>query len=440
MGCFLACFGGSKNRKRRRSPRKSLPLERAQERCRPPRPNVSTKQITPKSLTPDLSPLNPAVEDNTLPELKENLAQGSLSRTRKKVTFNLNVQTYEEVSGDEDSKCLLEDDEGPEAVDEDGKPHEGQDEFSPKLGAFPLNHRYQNCEISDDDGSDCGGDEEEDYSDSDFDEEEDDEVGTEEKEEESYDSFFSLAIDEEPQRLQEVRSPEPKCPSSPGRQPILLAGGGNKRDRSQYVHPVLNPVQNLTQWKEVKVHSARAKNAKVENADTEKENQMMFCSEAMNNKAKKPQGSVELDRTPNCSTKQEISVDASLSNWLLSSENSTVEGPEASNSPRSNSAFSREDRPILGALTVEDLKQASVTSSPRRSPSRSTDEKPILGTVGRYWNSKNQGDDSASSHQPSSGHNGSPNTTIKYREDKPVNWNSTPFEVMLERALETGTA
>lgn len=332
------------------------------------------------------------------------------------MTFNLNVQTYEEVSGDEDSKCLLEDDEGPEAVDEDGKPHEGQDEFSPKLGAFPLNHRYQNCEISDDDGSDCGGDEEEDYSDSDFDEEEDDEVGTEEKEEESYDSFFSLAIDEEPQRLQEVRSPEPKCPSSPGRQPILLAGGGNKRDRSQYVHPVLNPVQNLTQWKEVKVHSARAKNAKVENAGTEKENQMMFCSEAMNNKAKKPQGSIELDRTPNCSTKREISVDASLSNWLLSSENSTVEGPEASNSPRSNSAFSREDRPILGALTVEDLKQASVTSSPRRSPSRSTDEKPILGTVGRYWNSKNQGDDSASSHQPSSGHNGSPNTTIKYRE------------------------
>ncbi|CAL9108892.1 unnamed protein product [Musa textilis] len=137
---------------------------------------------------------------------------------------------------------------------------------------------------------------------------------------------------------------------------------------------------------------------------------MMLCSEAMSKaKKKKPQGSVESDRTPNCSTKQEISVDASLSNWLLSSENSTVEGPAASNSPRSNSAFSREDRPILGALTVEDLKQASATSSPRRSPSRSTDEKPILGTVGRYWNSKNQGDDdSASSRQPGSGHNGSP--------------------------------
>ncbi|KAJ8467799.1 hypothetical protein OPV22_030351 [Ensete ventricosum] len=425
MGCFLACFGGSKNRKRRRSPKKSLLLERAQERSRPSRANVSTKQITPKPLTPDLSPLKPAAEDNTVPELKENLAQGSSSRTRKKVTFNLNVQTY-----DEDSKCLLEDNEGLEEVDEDGKPHEGQDEFAPKLAAFPLNHRYQNCEISDDDGSDCGGDEEEDYSDSE-----------EENEEESYDSFFSLAIDKEPQRLQEVGSPEePKCPSSPGRQPILLAGG-NKRDRSQYVHPVLNPVENLTQWKEVKVHS---KNAKVENAGgTEQENhyQLVFCSEAMNKEAKKkPQGSIELGRTPNCSTKQEISVDASLSNWLLSPGNSTVEGPEASNSPRSNSGFSREDRPILGALTVEDLKQASVTSSPRRSPSRSTDESPILGTVGRYWNSKNQGDDSASSRQPGSGLNGSPNTTTKYREDKPVNWNSTPFEVMLERALETGTA
>ncbi|RWW25536.1 hypothetical protein GW17_00010120 [Ensete ventricosum] len=395
MGCFLACFGGSKNRKRRRSPKKSLLLERV-GLIRFPDQLIWGFRIRL------LSVVNWILR-NALGRRRKDPGrrEQTLSRTRKKVTFNLNVQTY-----DEDSKCLLEDNEGLEEVDEDGKPHEGQDEFAPKLAAFPLNHRYQNCEISDDDGSDCGGDEEEDYSDSE-----------EENEEESYDSFFSLAIDEEPQRLQEVGSPEePKCPSSPGRQPILLAGG-NKRDRSQYVHPVLNPVENLTQWKEVKVHS---KNAKVENAGgTEKENhyQLVFCSEAMNKEAKKkPQGSIELGRTPNCSTKQEISVDASLSNWLLSPGNSTVEGPEASNSPRSNSGFSREDRPILGALTVEDLKQASVTSSPRRSPSRSTDESPILGTVGRYWNSKNQGDDSASSRQPGSGLNGSPNTTTKYRE------------------------
>ncbi|XP_037453121.1 uncharacterized protein LOC119323541 [Triticum dicoccoides] len=38
--------------------------------------------------------------------------------------------------------------------------------------------------------------------------------------------------------------------------------------------------------------------------------------------------------------------------------------------------------PILGALTVEDIKISSANSSPSPSP----DDMPILGTVGAYWN------------------------------------------------------
>ncbi|KAG2719280.1 hypothetical protein I3760_03G260700 [Carya illinoinensis] len=99
----------------------------------------------------------------------------------------------------------------------------------------------------------------------------------------------------------------------------------------------------------------------------------------------------------------------------------------------SNSSGYQDDRPILGALTVEELKQFSAPSSPRRSPSQSPDEMPIIGTVGTYWShntvpAKDSG--SASSYK------GIPNTTSKYREDKRVNWHSTPFETRLDRALK----
>nr|XP_009388297.1 PREDICTED: uncharacterized protein LOC103975115 [Musa acuminata subsp. malaccensis] len=420
MGCFLACFKGSKDRKRGRSPRKSLPIDRVHESYRPLQTSLSPKQITPKA----------EVVAAPLPALRENLEQGSCSSTRKKVTFDLNVTTYEEALVDNDPNCSSEVDKETEAIDEGRKANDGQDKSSPVSGAFPLNRRYHNCESSDDDVEH----DEEDYWDSDFDEEEDTEVVIEGNEEESYDSFFSLPIDKEPsQSIQEANSPNPKSASSPDRQPILVAGGST-RDRSQFVHPVLNPVENLSQWKVVKARAMPVKNPKKENVvGTEQENNVAFISEPVI-KAKKSQA-------PNRSAKQEISMDASLSTWLPSSENSTAEGSQASNSHRSNSSFSREERPILGALTMEDIKQSSVTSSPvKRSPSRSPDEIPILGTVGGYWNCKNHGDDSASSRPPSNEFKGIPNTTSKYREDKTVNWHSTPFEVRLERALKNGAA
>ncbi|RRT80671.1 hypothetical protein B296_00000036 [Ensete ventricosum] len=390
------------------------------ESYRPLQPSLSPKQITP-----NLSPLKPVAEvvAAVLPELRENLEQGRCSSTRKKVTFDLNVTTYEEASVDNDPNYSSEVDEETEAIDEGRKPNDGQDKSSPMSGGFPLNHRYQNCENSDDDD---GHDEEEDYGDSDFgEEEEDNEVVIERNEEESYDSFFSLPIDKEPPEcLQEVNSPNPKSASSPDRQPILVSGGST-RDRSQFVHPVLNPVENLSQWKVVKAGSMPVKNPKKEKVvGTEQENNVAFISESVI-KAKKPQA-------PNRYAKQEISVDASFSTWLPSSENSTAEGPQASNSHRSNSSFSREERPILDALTMEDIKQSSVTSSPvKRSPSRSLDEITILGTVGGYWNCKNHGDDSACSRK---------SVLFWLLQDKTVNWHSTPFEVRLERALKNGAA
>ncbi|KAF8046165.1 hypothetical protein N665_3978s0001, partial [Sinapis alba] len=92
---------------------------------------------------------------------------------------------------------------------------------------------------------------------------------------------------------------------------------------------------------------------------------------------------------------------------------------------------SHDDRPVLCALTSEEIKQFSAASTPRKSPRKSHDETPIIGTVGGYWGNHSKAVDSGSA----SSFKGIPNTTSKYREDKSVNWHSTPFEARLEKAL-----
>ncbi|XP_042422438.1 uncharacterized protein LOC122010101 [Zingiber officinale] len=387
MGCFLRCFKGPKDRNRRRSPRRSPSRERrVSESCLHPIP--SAKQISPNPSAPELFPPEEVVsvavalpvekkKKNKENVEKENAGGGG----RKKVTFDLNVKTYERVPSDEDDE-------------EEEKPAKGnKDESYPKSGAFPSNHRYENCESSDDDRG-CESGEDEDEFESDF------EIGIQGNEEESYDSFFSLPLDKDPQGLhEEVSSRQLDSASAPllGKQSIPAAGGcGGTRDRSQFVHSVLNPIENLSQWKEIKVRASPAKNPDKQNLGNEPEIKV---------KKKKPQ-------VP----KQEVSVDGSLSNWLPSSpDNSTAETPQPSNSHLSNSSFSREDRPILGALTMEEIKQSSMTSSPSKSPP--ADEIPILGTVGRYWSCENPGEDTASSRRPSSRlAKGIPNTTSKDRE------------------------
>ena len=88
--------------------------------------------------------------------------------------------------------------------------------------------------------------------------------------------------------------------------------------------------------------------------------------------------------------------------------------PESSMSQGSNLLRSPDDRPILGALTLKEIKKLSASSSPRRSPCsrRSPDEMPIIGTVGTYWRhvSTTKGSGSAASFE------GVPNTTSRYRE------------------------
>ncbi|XP_068666223.1 protein JASON-like [Aristolochia californica] len=415
MGCFLACFG-SVDRRRQKRGRKSLPRDRSRRNYESLQPASPAKQSATEEAVVSL------LESR---EKAENLSFNS----RKKVTFDLNVNTYIEVHNSTEVLNSYQADEEKETENSDAKA-EKQNEASTDSAtqsnsstnpvSFPSNHRYQNCLLSDeevgDDDDDDDDDDEIESGDSDFEEVDDDGI------EESYESCFSLPLGSEGKTSPhfdaktEVNSPTP------------INSVNGPRDRSQYVHSVLNPIENLSQWKAVKAKPIPLKNQK-ENIALEEASSFELIFQSP--KPKKPFETDPKDTLSNPSPNQEIPVDASLSNWLVSpmTTSGITVSPEKNVSPRSNSSKKYEDRPILGALTVEEIRW-SASSSPRRSPSRSPDEIPILGTVGSYWNHQNKTMDLK----------GLPNTSSKYSEDKRVNWHSTPFEVRFERALSSGAA
>ncbi|KAL3604576.1 hypothetical protein D5086_005435 [Populus alba] len=420
MACFLACFGSSKERKRRRHSKVQPRVHRKEGYGSPVEATVSVvKDCCPEK--PIVSPASEIRDDGSEEKL-------SLS-TRKKVTFNSNVTTYDHVSVEESTDFTLgKEDCGDkrEGNEENiAKPSQSQSSsedssIASSLCSYPPNHRYQNCRDSDDEMG---------YEESDIDE-------SDEEEEDGGLDYDDVYEDDE---TAESTSRMTKLANEENDSDVMnsgLSGNRNFRDRRA---AVLNPVENLSQWKIVKAKGKPPLRQQKENLTLDQEPRMSFSSEpgfkelAFSFKAKAGQCNKKPD--------QEIAVDTSLSNWLGSSECTPVNkpssigldaiAPEKSMSQGSNSPRSFDDRPILGALTVEELKQLSATSSSRRSPSRSPDEMPIIGTVGTYWNHGGSGKDSGSA----SSYKGIPNTTSKYREDKRVNWHSTPFETRLERAL-----
>jgi hypothetical protein len=321
---------------------------------------------------------------------------------RKKVTFDSNVKTYEPV--------LPEEVEKEEAlVKPDHSKSSSEDSSVNSTGSYPPNHRYQNCRDSDDEDEEELDDWPSDLSDDEDDgiREECDELGVEFEEDDMVYSKSRVKDDV----VDHVFAEEVESPiiATCERDLKTIGFNPNARDRSVYVHPVLNPVENLSQWKIVKAkRTPRLRPQKENYACSDHELQVAF--------GVKEVSEPDMPKMLN----QEIRVDASLSNWLGSSETTPIKKaglyaiggtPERSTSQGSNSMISLEDRPILGALTVEEIKQFSATSSPRKSPCKSPDEMPIIGTVGSYWSS-NEDSGSASSFK------GIPNTTSKYREVK----------------------
>ncbi|KAL9318593.1 hypothetical protein ACSQ67_015110 [Phaseolus vulgaris] len=394
MGCFFGCFGSSKHPKNKR--KRNGCTNGKQEQ-----PSVTLVQDCPKNAV------------NPIPQLQEKSEERLSVSSRKKVTFDSNLKTYERSLVNEVGESKSEDGGKEEALVQSKLSSSEDNSCVTSTGSYPPNHRYQNCRDSEDE------EEEIDYGDSDLGDEDDDVIREECKElgrDFGEDGMVATtAADHVFVEEVDVKSIE----SNP-----------SARDRSVYVHPVLNPVENLTQWKVVKANKTPLRPQKENEFGGVKESPFSLKSES---------------DTPK-KLNQEIPVDASLSNWLVSPETTPVNKassvalfagtPDRSTPQSPYSVFSHEDRPILGALTLEEIKQFSATSSPRKSPSRSPDEMPIIGTVGTYWNvaGSAEGSGSASSFK------GIPNSTSKYREDKRVNWHSTPFETRLEKALNRGAA
>ncbi|KAK4796522.1 hypothetical protein SAY86_028848 [Trapa natans] len=421
MGCFLACFGPSKDKKSGKQ-RPKIQVQLGERRAA----SVEPTQYIPvhaQEQNKTAEPVSSVTESrDTKPEEKVSCV------ARKKVTFDSNIRTYGHVSSH---------DEVPDSAPEIGEnSNDGEKKniimenptvsqsssedasYEAIVGSHNPNNRYQNCRESDDEDL-CS-----DFDESDLEDDYDDGDELEDIDQIDRSRLNKVIMERSPTHHVQGAEESKSC----------------ARDRSAFVHSVLNPIENLTQWKAAKAKGSLPVKHQSHKEDSgfDKESRMISSgSEAGFGK-----GTLSFNR----SSSREVSVDASLSNWLVSSESTPVDKKSSDSicsSPKSmcqGSNFrNHEDRPILGALTVEELRQFSAKNSPRKSPSRSPDEMTIIGTVGTYWNPSPGSPNSNSCHSAST-FKGIPNTTSKYREDRKVNWHSTPFEARLERALTKGCA
>ncbi|TKY61347.1 hypothetical protein E2542_SST11198 [Spatholobus suberectus] len=242
--------------------------------------------------------------------------------------------------------------------------------------------------------------------------------------EESSESLFSLSTDSRI-RISSAEEAENEVNS------LMPARATNRitqeetRERIPDVSSVLNPIENLTQGRGLKA-------TVLQPLTNDKENINLVVQDV--NIPISPEPSLKLSnrkaRQRFSDKKKEIGVDTSLSSWLVESETTpiSVNSTTSVGEPRtpkggSGSPLSHEDRPILGALTVEDIRMFYISTSSRMSRSRSPDETPIIGTVGSYWSHTGQSMDSEFN-----------------RSGKDLKRSSKAVQTRLERAFEASVS
>lgn len=252
--------------------------------------------------------------------------------------------------------------------------------------SYPPMHRYHNCVINEEEEED--------------DDDVDDDVLVQE---ETSGSLFSVSINQrrvsesflvEVDDDKEVNSPL-KVSTSPEVITKTVGFCYNESGENQRVDSLLNPIENLAQWRTLKARPLPTLEQEKENVDFEQDMPIPL-SEEPNSKVAERKGKLKTD----------TAVTTSLSSWLVEPEKSTATKEESQYSNGNSYSYSDtatswksiEDRPILGAWTIDEVKQISARSSPRKSPSRSNpDETPIIGTVGSYWTHTGQATDSSNS-------------------------------------------
>lgn len=244
MGWLFACFGYTKKRKRPKKASKFGPKSR----------RIRSYQLLesddPKELDESLPLTCPSLDSGDKPK------DENKPTIRKRVRFNLEVTTYELLPADDDATTnSLEFDGVKKSWEERLEDEDEQPTTKVFLGYVPLskpiytsNHRYNNCYDEEDeyhDGDDDDSDIEEELSDLDDEDDDDDE-----------DEYKSCLIDADKISHEEMQEHHDII-SLPLRslEGGLETGDGSKlttRFRSHYVVPVLNPIENLSQWKSIK--------------------------------------------------------------------------------------------------------------------------------------------------------------------------------------------
>lgn len=171
-----------------------------------------------------------------------------------------------------------------------------------------------------------------------------------------------------------------------------MGQGKNTHVRSQYVYSVLNPVGNISHWKELKDEDPSFGH---QNSLTRE------SSEQIDEKTPVPEMVIG-----KASLGQGTKVEASLSSW----HGAPLPDPDG-NAEHSGSAVGENFH-----------------------CGRTPGDRPILGMVAAHWNY----DEPQVSPKWWDG-NGIPNSTNKYKEDQKVSWHATPFEERLEKALSEDT-
>ncbi|XP_022885071.1 uncharacterized protein LOC111401528 [Olea europaea var. sylvestris] len=294
MGCFLACFGFKKKRKRRKPGNKNLSGEEGHGKYMPLDSDVTVKLDTkPEPITSDS-------------KLKENQKDEPKLKIKKKVSFNLNVKAYEPI---QNYDAYLS-----EGEEETNLPvlRCDEDSLESSIRSYPQNYRYQKCIEGYDD--------------------EDDEIKLEESDfyyDDIYDSCEELEDDysnnesDDLSKIQEdsswqLNSADMKSNYGVTNFPMPFHDVSNKdfqrlesnchtRDRS-----VLNPVENLTQWKAIKAQARSQFKRQKENIMVEKEQEIPSTTD--------PSYFPKAETNFATISQLTVPVDASLSNWLVSTQ------------------------------------------------------------------------------------------------------------------------
>lgn len=255
--------------------------------------------------------------------------ESSASKIKKKVRFNLNVKSYEPLTRD-DYDAYLSEGEDEKTGREFDREERGENSITTALefeeddpiassqiiggsscsSSYPANYRYQNCRSSygEEDEIELEDDSDFDLDDDDEDENYDDNLDSDGEDDNQKQNSASMESEKVLLTAATARLAElGKCKIEQLRDSTDQTTG----NKSQIVDSVLNPIENLTQWKAIKAKSRQQQTKQQkENAAVSTQISKSSCSG--------PQYSKTLPNLDHSSKVmvQGISVDASLSKWL----------------------------------------------------------------------------------------------------------------------------